>query len=159
VARLYNKLRQSDYSEMLKGSEPFWYQLEANTSGDIMCVRDVAGWIRRRGRNDCCLQQGRAVAEFVRVVASRREMLFEQNSDLPDALKQALLKTALAECLLHAVADRFPLRLRHLRADAAVGHDFDVVVGMIDVEQHAAVAGGVPDAGLRKTSQARSRGL
>src|SRR5712671_4845512 len=77
-----------------------------------------------------------------------------------DALDDATRKISRSEIALHLGADFFPPRGADLGVDAAIGDDLDVAVGQQEVDQHAVIVGGVPDAELRENIQrALPRGL
>lgn len=65
-----------------------------------------------------------------------------------DVGDRTLAVTALAEIIAHQRAEPLPLRLAHLQMHAAVSDDLDVAVGQQQIDQHAVVVFGVPDAQL-----------
>jgi hypothetical protein len=69
-------------------------------------------------------------------------------SDALDPGKHAVLVASRLECLLHALAHRVPFALRHAGADATIGHDLDIAIDKLHVDEHAGVFFGVPDAQL-----------
>jgi hypothetical protein len=69
---------------------------------------------------------------------------------------QPLLEAPGAEGHAHAVDDALPGRGVDVPAQAAVGHDLDAVLGQQQVDQHAVVVLGVPDAQLAEQRDARS---
>ena len=52
--------------------------------------------------------------------------------------------------LAHHLRDFFPARIRNVPCNAAIGNDFDSMVREFDVDQHAVVVFGIPDAKLGK---------
>ena len=70
----------------------------------------------------------------------------EQIADGADAFDDAAFEPALAKPGSHAIADRLPSRRADFALDAAVRDDFDVAIAQRQVDQHAAVALGVPHA-------------
>ena len=72
----------------------------------------------------------------------------QQRIDGGDGGAQAGLVVAGAQVLAQAVDDGLPLRGADAAVEAAVGDDFDRVVGQQQIDQHAVIGFGVPDAQL-----------
>src|SRR5260370_33850031 len=86
-----------------------------------------------------------------------RRQLLRDRFDSPD---DAAFEIARFEIGLHRPADFLPARSANLGVDAAIGDNLDLAVGQQQIDQHAVVVGGVPDAQVRENIQrALPRGL
>src|ERR1700738_238817 len=80
--------------------------------------------------------------------------------DRLDPLDHTAFEITRPEIRLHRPADFLPTGGADLGVDAAIGDDLDLAVGQQQIDQHAIVVGGVPDAQVRENIQrAFPRGL
>src|SRR5438552_6119578 len=106
------------------------------------------------------LNHHRRIRQFIVAAAVFRKMPRQLARDRLDPLDGAACKISRSEIALHLGADFFPARGADLGVDAAIGDDLDIAVGQQQVDQHAVVVSGVPDAQLRENIQrAFPRGL
>ena len=70
-----------------------------------------------------------------------------------DALDHAAFEVPCPEIRFHLPADLLPAGGADLGIDAAVGDDLDVAIGQQQIDQHAAIMRGIPDAELGKDIQ------
>src|SRR5581483_10253272 len=101
-------------------------------------------------RRDDLSENHRPVRDFVLALGAARVVAREMRAHGLDAIDHAGLEAAVAKRLLHAAADPLPLGGADASMDAAVGENLNVAVGEQQVDQHAVVALGVPDAPLRE---------
>src|SRR5262245_20870193 len=96
-----------------------------------------------------------SVREFVRVrcAGCERKMLLEFCADGLNARDGTGLISATTEVLAHYLADLLPFLNANVVRDAAVGNDFHASIGQLDVQQHAVVLLGIPDAQLGEHHQ------
>src|SRR5882757_4816418 len=99
------------------------------------------------------LDHHRLVRQFVAGMAVGRKVLREFARHGFDAIDHAALEIPGPEISLHHAADGLPALGTDLGIDAAVGDDLDVAVGQQQIDQHAVVVRGVPDAQMRELIQ------
>src|SRR3984957_2433060 len=82
-----------------------------------------------------------------------REVTRQKVADGIHPRNRSILKAAGPKVLLHQAAHRLPLGGTDAPLKAAIGDDFDVAVRQLNVDQHAVVGLGVPDAQVREHFQ------
>src|SRR5512134_142994 len=103
-------------------------------------------WIKRGRECRRSVEDERAVGELVRVLVARREVGGQEVADRLNAGDDARFEPARGELALHRAADRLPRRRPDPAVDAPVGDDLDAPVGEQQVDEHAGVLLGIPDA-------------
>src|ERR1700730_5541805 len=93
------------------------------------------------------------IRQFVAVPAMRGKMRRQLSRDRLDPLDDAAFEIPRFEIGLHVLADFFPAGGADFCIDATIGDNLDVAVGQQQLDQHAVVVDGVPDAQVRKNIQ------
>ena len=82
----------------------------------------------------CRLQDDRAVVEFVGIAASiGRKVLGQQRMDLGDGGEHGFDRQVLRQALRQRIADAVPKARIDAGVDAAIGQQFDGVIGQVDI--------------------------
>src|SRR5205085_2137074 len=92
------------------------------------------------------LQHDRLVRQLIGVAAMLRKMRRERSRRRRDSLDRAGFEISRTKVSLHRGADLLPTLHPTLGVDAAIGDDLDLAVGEQEIDQHAVVVMGVPDA-------------
>src|SRR5512146_3166191 len=90
--------------------------------------------------------QDRLIRQLVDLGSDLRIVAGEMRPDTAYARDDAFLEPALMECGFHFMAHRLPCCLPQFGMNAAVCHDLDIAIREQQVDQHAVVVFGVPDA-------------
>src|SRR5438874_7295305 len=102
---------------------------------------------------DQSLHHDRLVRQLIGVAAILRKMRRELSRHRRDPIDHAGFEISRTEVPLHRGADLLPTLRPDLGGDAAIGDDLDLAVGEQEIDQHAVVVMGVPDAQMREDIQ------